>query len=248
MNSDFCLSDFSFQKINKSICIITLLISIMFLYQSTAVYAEGISLSKQAINISQQTYDAEIVVTNTYNVPTMIRAKVVDLEGLDSSSFMIIPSLVKIEAGQSTKFKIIPRKNFKENAAPFMDRLKLLTVPARAKRINENSNSLQANLNVNVAYDLPLVYQGKSIVEKPWKNLTLLKSQHGYKLINQSNTIVRINPIIKNQNEEDIVTVNKGFLYAGESIDISDEITGVYVIPINRFGYVRDPIFVEVKD
>lgn len=209
----------------------------------------SVSLNKQAVHITPGQKEPALEVTNNSNKPILLSAKINDLKGQVSDSMFVLPSLVKVMPNQKASFRVTFRNGFNMPTEEIMQRLQVVTIPARKKMEEGKERTITAQIKVNVAHDLPVIYHPKGLQKRPWDSLELVNNatEENTLLVNDSPYVIRMHAEIKNDKEEVIGMVGRRFLMPREEVELKGKFDNVTIQPINNFGYLVDSFQLKGK-
>lgn len=212
--------------------------TVLSLVLATQTASANVKLSHQSINVVHGETNPVLTVKSDSTTPLVITAKISDLQGEDSANFIVIPTVARLDPEQEVVFRVLPRDGDALEGHPaFMERFIVTTIPARRRANSAEPGTATAQLNINLAYNLPLVYHGASMVHQPWDQLQLVTSEEGVALHNPTSAIIRISGL-KTLDDEDLPEVHYNFIAPNSSIALPGAPESIKLRPINYFGFM----------
>lgn len=216
----------------------TMCLSTFFLsYNASA----NVKLSHQAVNVVLGETSPVLTVKSDSSIPQVITTKITDLAGEDSSQFIVIPALAKLDPGQEVVFRVLPRDaSAIADKGAFMERFIITTIPGRKRSKKDiEPGSASAQLNINLAYNLPLVYHGKSMLQEPWEQLELVTDGDDIVLKNPTDAVVRLSAI-KSLADDELSNLPYNYIAPQSQVVIPGNPNAVKIRPINFYGFMLE--------
>lgn len=213
----------------------------------------SIQISKQSISLFNGLDETTFEATNESDVPYLLSAKTRNLDKSNSKNFLVIPSVVRVEPGQKASFRIIPRDGYDAlNNKPVYERFYLLTIRGiknkETGKVEFDEPTISGKVNVQIAYDLALIYHGDKIEQQPWVKLAVKKlGVNKYKLVNESKSIIRFASIRKCEGSEDTINIAGNYLQPGQEVAFETKCDFLKATIINYGGFVEDELTLAVE-